>query len=529
MIGYFTVTVDQIDSLRQRVDELKQPLKYKRTFGSQDRIQFHNILNGVINLLARQVFISTEQQFPVLVSLNSLEKKIRKISQRIYTIVRRPIYQKTMDDSVIPIIRTVQKALEKDLNRRIRFPVNYDNFLDEFDKTLTSDLSASEGPIELLEKDTFHLLLDKEKNRELKGVDVFALEGSQPFITLKSFAQILSNHLIPSENRTENKMKLLKIVQQALKIAIKIRSLENCSSKDQVVNKYLKNLSAFLTISSKCENIRAHLKQTGQEVSESKIQALLTPKDRTYVQALKNRFSCLKNVPVQAVLNDIVWDILYSIQLLQPGDYTFFLAGTYHHCVAIEIQRIISPFLGSRRQYIYKVYNTGRMRDCYHNVQRFSDTTLISPMVIERLALDSFTYDFFEELIQHMVCYYPEDLNLAMKQITFFYELHEKHLIQKGGGRFLKTDECFPTQQKATCCYQCTEVLIYSHLDPFSIKQIEVEKAKKSVRQQHQIMIRQQDRGIKRSARLAGLTSLSPNKRNCLQPVVVDDISTTTG
>lgn len=177
----------------------------------------------------------------------------------------------------------------------------------------------------------------------------------------------------------------------------------------------------------------------------------------------KYKLSKQSIIPSFVIINEIVWDILSSINEMKVKEENILLLGTSVHCVVVQLicrERASSTNEG---KYDYQIINTGEGVYVYH----VSDGKKAYPVVYEDLPKKSITYSFIEKLLT--IC-------LKSDNIDEFYDLHKQHLPEDKKNQ--RKAPMYNLQIQETCVYKSIEETLHCKLDEAKFHELENTKIK---------------------------------------------------
>lgn len=443
------------NSRKQELDALLKQICFGRILDSSCNLIDLEIPNHILRLQYLQQELQTTQQI------------VHDLGQK------KPVNQV---DQTLWVINNQLKVLVKKLKLQIRLPVIYgirfENLKKQFDDPL---LYLDEKKCGMIEKEIFHLVLDRTKLCRSKEINVVKLKGSSEVYSTKSYSQVLKNY--------ERKLASLQQNQSAEGQKISIL-LDNCLKAYAISQKtffltresnfklspmqlqdywrlYYKTLSTAILINSRIAD---------SQVKMAKIHADFKQIFETY--------NCT-HTPLALLIHDVCKDIMQRIHDLKVDEYAFFCLGHHVHQIVIEIERTSSD----DRSYLLKVFNTGE--GVYNSIyphEESSDMGLeyARPLCIDNLSLEAFSYPFIEKLVY---------LVLKSTDANDFYALLQDFLIRQHQGRWqAHLGEWYPLQIRGTCSYTALDVCIQSHLNWEMSCRFEIIKADMALDKQSRVL-----------------------------------------
>lgn len=329
-------------------------------------------------------------------------------------------------------------ALKKIAEANIKLPFKIGQDRENFSNKVKLALKlVNKTKVHYVEKEFFHLLSHHLPN--LYPVQKTPYEGSYKVCSLRSWKAILKDH-IKAGNSDEQSLAILSQIKKSIPIALKITFAKRFFTKKNEMAleiEYFKNLSKYMQPNSTPEDLELFLQ--------------------------KYELSKANKIPLFVIINEIVWDILLSINELKENEENLFLLGTRSHCVAVQIYCKQSASAAGEGKYVYKIINTGCGAAAHHEFFNKSEGKMY-PVIFEDVTKTGFTYSFIAKLIK---------LSILSDNIDDFYALHDDYLVAQAKGIKVKNKgPAYDRQKDNTCTYRCVEEVIHSKMSEEKFKQL---------------------------------------------------------
>jgi hypothetical protein len=379
----------------------------------------------------------------------------KKLQRTLIRVQARPHLQPV--DSQKETVENLEKKI-KDLKFNLktlgRMPVRYGKALYADRRQKLQDVQVDvlkRTNVEQVESELFHFILDKEKEKNLKGIDIKSLSGRDPVRGVLSFISLIKE-LIKRNETSSTAQTLLKELEFTLKLAQKAALCTTSSNHSD----YYRALASVTPVLDHFHQIKENLEDQNQNISDSKIVKQLSRSEKKCWHRFKqsSSFNVEKgNVSAEIILHDLCWDILKRLEMMEANQYMILPLGTTRHFVIIEIR--CKRLDNGQKSFDLIVFNTGDKADSYHLMEEENDEEFIKPLSIHSIKPQALKYSLFEELFR---------IYMKEKSMSAFYNAlltfaKTSHLtIDKN------SEEWYLAQKQGTCVHAALEVVCLLHL-----------------------------------------------------------------
>lgn len=314
--------------------------------------------------------------------------------------------------------------------------------------------------VKYAEKEYFHLLGNQLKLNQWKRAQVVTYEGSKEIYSLSSWQDVLR---LMVQNGAKNSTRqvcqnLLDVLDKVesifLKVSFAYKMLSNPERKSEAELE-----SDYIKQYDRCYNVQDPYTPTTERKEEFDWLFQLSSK-------------C--HVPQETIINELVWDILETIDGLKAGEYTLIPLGTANHAILVKLDCVAPAAANFEGEYDYTIFNTGDGVGHWHTIDPAKTSAL--PFMIQKLPKVAFSYTFFAHLLK---------IAFTDKTATGFYTAHRTYLQYLSKGFDVnKVGKFYPLQKLGTCCYSSLEVWIHSHFSRAEIQELDRIKAEYAVAKQ---------------------------------------------
>lgn len=458
-----------IQIIEKKVDYTLYVLNYFSGFNSQNRKHFN------LGLQHLRTFLSKDAQTPPspgqlwftahrIVSLDRLYTKIESISDKILKKSTIPFFSGKIRNRILPSLSQRIEEIKQSLfhNQKLPFSkgINRNKFYQGIQRNL--QLQNSTG-ISYVETEYVHLVGNHLTDEEIKPIDIACYEGSFEIYSLSSWMHVLS--LFKAKGNISEQIVCMKLIDR-------LKNAKSLFLKTTYAPKVFHNAP----VQNQKELEKAYI---------AEIEKAYDPKaSQTALSVAKYELLCKYNldkpisIPKSVLYNEIIWEILESIDKLNEGNSTIFALGVKDHCIMIELLCHKKGILGEKENYEYKIFNTGYGAVTYHTLNE--EKTRAYPLTFQKLPKGAFNYAFFSELAQ---------LAVSGEDIHQFYQHHESFLVDNAGGKKMTAHgKLYPIQKLGTCCYTAMEAWIRSYFTDPQIHHLESVKIQMSTEKQEKVI-----------------------------------------
>jgi hypothetical protein len=458
-----------IMGIEKDVDYTMYILNYFTSFSFHHREIFDRALQGLntlLNIDARYTH-APQKLWPTahrIMSLDRIHTKIEGVREKILKKACPPYFSNKIRNRILPPLSMRIESIKQFLFEKQRLPLSTGLKRDAYYQEIQGALQLQNpGEISKVETEYVHLVGNHLNAEEIKPIDIKIYEGSYPIYSLSSWMHVLSLfHKQGNASEQITSMKLINILKRAESLILK--------------TSYALTHLSYASAENQADLEKAYLTHIEKAYDPNIFPASLAIAKGEFFN--KYNLDSPFAIPKRVIYNEIVWEILESIDKIEEGQPLVFDLGTKEHCLIIEVACYRRNLFEETKNYEYKIFNTGYGLLEHHNVNEAK--TMAYPLVFRDVPKTALNYPFFSELVQ---------LALYEDSINKFYRHHETFLVDKAGGTQMRSmGKLYPIQKLGICCYSAMEAWICSYFNESEIKRLETVKIKMSTQKQEKVI-----------------------------------------